>query len=65
MLARGVQVSGKALTDLFCRRSEAFRGGILTARIDGESVDPHVPVRVDWTDQHVFLQVSPCSHTFT
>jgi len=57
MLGRGVQVSGKALCDLFRGRSETFRSGILKARIDDRSVPLHVPLETDWTDQDIFLQV--------
>lgn len=62
MLARGVQISGKALSDFFRGRSGAFRRGILTARIDESCVDPHVPLEMDWTDQDIFLQVSSWSN---
>ncbi|OHB70783.1 MAG: hypothetical protein A2V70_15355 [Planctomycetes bacterium RBG_13_63_9] len=65
MFARGAKISGKALWDLFRGRSAAFRRGILIARIDETSVDPHVPLAMDWTDQEIFLQVRSRSDTFT
>jgi hypothetical protein len=58
LLGRGVQISGKALSDLFRGRSGAFRGGILAARIDETPVHPCVPVEMDWEDRDLFLQVS-------
>jgi hypothetical protein len=57
MLARGVQLPGKALADLFRGRSAAFRNGTLQAEIDHRRVDPATPVRTDWTGRDVFLQV--------
>ncbi|HYW79977.1 MAG TPA: hypothetical protein VE890_10400 [Thermoguttaceae bacterium] len=57
LLARGVQVSGRALADLFRGRSEAFRHGILTTHIDGTPVDPRVLIETDWSGRDVFLQI--------
>ncbi len=65
LLARGVQVAGKVLADLFRGRSAAFCGGILTAQIDEIAVDPQVPVTMDWTAQDVFLQVRLSSQAST
>jgi hypothetical protein len=58
LLRRGIQIPGKALTDLFRGRSNAFRPGILAARIDDAPVSPDLLFETDWTDQELLLQVS-------
>jgi len=58
LLARGVQVTGKSLADLFHDWPKTARRGILKAQINKKSVAADVPLEMDWTDQDVFLQVS-------
>ena len=57
MLRRGIQIPGKALSDLLRGRSDAFRSGILTARMDRAPVSSHDLLKKDWRDQDVVLQV--------
>ena len=58
MLRRGVQIPGKALADLFRGRSNAFRPGILAARIDDAPVSPGLLFETNWADQELLLRVS-------
>jgi hypothetical protein len=58
MLRRGIQIPGKALTDLFRGRSKAFRRGILAAQIDDAPVSPALLLETNWADQELLLQVS-------
>ena len=58
MLRRGVQIPGKALSGLFRGRSEAFRPGILAARIDDAPISPGVLVEMSWEGHDLFLRVS-------
>jgi hypothetical protein len=57
MLRRGIQIPGKALSDLLRGRSDAFRSGILAARMDDAPISPHDLVERDWGDQDVVLHV--------
>ena len=55
MLRRGVHIAVKALSDLFRGRSDAFRSGILTARIDDAPISPRDLLEMDWRDQDLVL----------
>jgi hypothetical protein len=57
MLRRGIQIPGKALTDLFRGRSKAFHAGIVAARIDGAAVRPGLIFERDWAGKELLLQV--------
>ncbi len=64
MLHRGVQIPGKALCDLFRGRSDAFRSGILTARIEDAPISPHDLLEKDWKDQDIVIQVRTSTAVF-
>ena len=64
MLRRGIQIPGKALSDLFRGRSDAFRSGILTARMDDPPISPHDLLEKDWRDQDIVLQVRTSTAVF-
>lgn len=57
MLRRGIHIPGRALANLFRGRSDAFRPGILTARIGDDAVSPDDLLERDWRGQGVVLQV--------
>ena len=57
MLRRGMQIPGAALSDLFEGRTDAFRSGILTARLGHAPVSTRDLFERDWKDQDVVLHV--------
>ncbi|MBN2476424.1 MAG: hypothetical protein JXB62_17555 [Pirellulales bacterium] len=65
MLRRGVQVSGRALADLFRGRTRVFHRGILSARFDEEPISPDVLLETDWTGRDVFLRMQTRQHEET
>lgn len=58
-LRRGIRISGGALRELLESRWDAFRVGIVTAEVCGESVAPTALLGTDWTRQEVLLVVEP------
>jgi len=57
MLRRGIQIPGRALSNLFRDRSDAFRPGILRARIGDAPISPDDLLERDWEDQDIVLHV--------
>jgi hypothetical protein len=56
-LRHGIRIPGHALRRLLAGRWEAFRTGIIAAKIDAESVAPSVLSDTDWGDREVVLIV--------
>lgn len=57
-LRRGIQVPGKALSDLFRGRATAFRPGILAAHMDDAEIAADALFETSWTDHQLLLRVS-------
>ena len=56
-LRRGVRITGRAFGDLIARLASTVRADIITAEVDGQSVDPQALLDTDWSGHQLLLAV--------